>query len=182
MPSPSNLAFAATTCDSGKWNPVTPNNEVDNMTTERRRPFPITYQGETLFLSEWSKRLKIPYHTLHSRVTRGYSDEEVIVGKHNEADPLLVVGNWARPLSFWSRIFRVKPTIMRERLKRRLPHEHVVFGKPKSKPIKPVYLRVGDVAKTCGWWSARTDQRATAIERRIRDGLCPVDAIFHSDN
>ncbi|QDT11298.1 hypothetical protein [Planctomycetes bacterium K23_9] len=149
--------------------------------TERRRPYPVTHEGETLFLADWSERLKISYHTLYGRLIRGYTDSEIILGKHNEADPLIILGAWKRPMSWWSRVFRVKPTLMRERLKRGLQHEFVVFGKPRSKPVKPVYLRVGDVAKTCGWWSLRTSQRATTIERRIKDGLCPVDAIFAVD-
>jgi hypothetical protein len=54
-----------------------------------------------------------------------------------------------------------------------LPHQ-----KQSADPVKDGYLRLGDAAKSAGWWSQRTAQRQTAIARRLKEGMNPVEAIF----
>lgn len=44
----------------------------------RRSSRPMTFQGKTRTLSEWSEELGIPYFTIHARLRRGATDEEAL--------------------------------------------------------------------------------------------------------
>ncbi len=141
----------------------------------------LTYNGKTMTLAMWSREIELSYQKLYARKTQGLSDREVLEGKANPVDPLLTIGNWTYPMSFWTRVFRVKPTEAKVRLKKGLPHEHVIFGVPNRKPVKDTYLQIGNRAERAAWWSIRTGQRPAAVARRLAAGASPVDAVFHSE-
>ena len=141
----------------------------------------LTYNGRTMTLAMWSRETGIPYSTLYARKSQGLSDREVLHGKVNPVDPPITIGSWTYPLSVWCRWFKVKPTEAKVRLKKRLPHEHVIFGEPNHKPHKDIYIAIGNRVERAAWWSIRTGQRPAAVARRLAAGASPVDAVFHSD-
>lgn len=54
-----------------KW--ATQKEQSNNIRNNRR----ITYNGETLTIAEWAERLGVNYHTLYTRLDRGWSLDEV---------------------------------------------------------------------------------------------------------
>ena len=45
------------------------------------REIKITYNSKTMTLKEWAKYLDVPKSRLNNRYTRGWTDEEIIIGK-----------------------------------------------------------------------------------------------------
>lgn len=142
----------------------------------------LTYNGVTKTLAMWGRETGVPYGTLFSRKAQGLSDREILHGKANPVDPILTIGSWDYPLSFWSRVFKSKPTEIKMRLKKGMSHEHAVFGPPNRKPVKDTSIQIGNRAERPAWWAMRTGQRPTAVARRLAAGMSPVDAVFHSDD
>ncbi len=47
----------------------------------RKRPYPLTVDGVTLYLTEWASNTGQPYRRLYDRIHAGYSDHEVVHGR-----------------------------------------------------------------------------------------------------
>ena len=47
----------------------------------------VSYQGKRQTIAQWSRELDIPYNTLHSRIVRGYSLEDIFapINKHKSS-------------------------------------------------------------------------------------------------
>lgn len=67
--------------DNCRW--VTPLENNRNRRNIRR----MTINGETLSVKEWSERTGVSYHTMCTRLNRGWSDQEVYLGVREKKEP-----------------------------------------------------------------------------------------------
>ena len=83
----------------------------------KRNCKPITFNGETLCLSEWAERLGIPKHVIKQRIKRGLPLEKVMVSTKQEKDELVWFRGHKVRLSHLSKRFGVSRSVIRLRLR-----------------------------------------------------------------
>lgn len=85
-----------------------------------RRNVYITYQGVTLTVSEWSRKLGWNSRVLEKRIKRGWTDEQCIATPLRDPRPevMLIIDGISDTLSSWSKKHNKKPDTVQRRIKR----------------------------------------------------------------
>ena len=82
----------------------------------------------------------------------------------------LTIGSWTRPLSFWSKQFKIKPLPIYERYLADLSHVECVFGIDNGKPVRDngPYVKIGNTSKRAFQWSELTSQPLQHLLMRLK--------------
>lgn len=99
-----------------RW--VTPKVNSQNKTNNK----PLTINGKTKLISQWAEEIGVTIKTLNDRVSRGWSDEELLLGKRQRSNPRkysgkkLTIHGVEKSYSEWSDIIGISQATLADRV------------------------------------------------------------------
>lgn len=102
-------------------------------TINSSRAHKVTFQGETLALCEWDKRLGIPAKTIERRLREGWSVERALTTPNRAPKPnrvILTHNGETHPVEVWAERCGLRPSGLRKRLARGWSVERAVTLAP----------------------------------------------------
>ena len=168
--------------------------EASRLTPKPRKPSRqtfLTHNGETLSVRQWSDRLGIARHTIHSRLKLGLTVDRVLTPgdlrlnlRGTEPINFLTYEGQTRSLAEWSRITGINAATIRHRQCRGLSSERILDPRlnvrlDKPKPTRrSFYITAQGQRLTLAEWSRRTGiDRATIRARILQQGMSGDEAV-----
>lgn len=141
---------------------------ADQMNNRRSSRF-IEFNGVKLTIAQWERRMGLPPHSIHSRLGRGWSEEEAITIPNADPEKPIEWNGKTQNVSAWAREFGMKPNVLARRIKRKGSMERamkVTAPSPRNRGFT-----MDGVTKTLRQWEKDSGIPYQTIYGRMRRGL-----------
>jgi hypothetical protein len=142
----------------------------------------LTFQGETLMMSEWARRLGLPGGALRSRLNKGWSVERALttkVGAPKSSENWLTINGVRRTQADWARTTGINPITLGQRLRNGWPPEKAIVPPERSMNASSrgkLYSFQGK-SLTIAQWGRETGVKEDTIAHRLRKGWAIEQAL-----
>ena len=103
--------------------------DMSTQAKNKRWSIYLTLDGETKHLCEWAEELNIPLGTLYARHYKGWSDEEILLGRKNTREVEITVDGITHTLSEWAIITGQHRDKLYSRHRRGWDERSIVYGR-----------------------------------------------------
>ena len=141
----------------------------------KRNCKPITYNGQTMCLSEWAEKLSVPKYVLKNRLNQGWTLDRVFSTPASCKDMILTYRGKKISLSSLARKNHINRTLVRDRLKAGWTVEKAVET-PASKGNTHFYTYKGET-NSIKYFALKYQKRYPIMCKRIKDGMSIAQAI-----
>lgn len=135
----------------------------------------LTYNGKTMYLTQWAEELNIDKKTLSWRYRNGWSDEEILTRPRDFKERKLSLNGETHSMSEWSRITGIKVATISDRMKKGWSVEDALTKTPNDREIKITHNKE---TRTLTEWAKMLDVPKTRLSNRYRRGWSDEEIII----
>lgn len=135
----------------------------------------LTYNGKTMYLTEWAEELNIDKKTLSWRYRNGWSDEEILTRPRDYKESKLTLNGETHSMSEWSRITGIKVATISYRMKKGWSVEDALTKSPNDREIKITHNKE---TRTLTEWAKMLDVPKTRLSNRYSRGWTDEEIII----
>lgn len=134
----------------------------------------LTYNGKTMYLTEWAEELNIDKKTLSWRYRNGWSDEEILTRPIDFKERKLSLNGETHSMSEWSRITGIKVATISYRMRKGWSVEDALTKSSNDREIKITY---NNKTRTLKEWAEYLDIPKLRLNNRRNKGWSDEEII-----
>jgi hypothetical protein len=140
-----------------RW--ATPTEQANN----RRSSHLVTFNGETMTVANWARRLGLSHDVLQARFDNGWPPERALTQRLRPSTRMITFNGETKMLSEWAKGIGIKPHTLIARLKADWPLERALVVAQQNTRM----LTHGGDTLPIGEWAKRLDVSITTLISRI---------------
>ena len=134
----------------------------------------LTYNGKTMYLTQWAEELDIDKKTLSWRYRNGWSDEEILTRPRDFKERKLSLNGETHSMSEWSRITGIKTSTISARIRDGWSIKDTLTKKSNDREIKITY---NSKTMTLKEWAKYLDVPKSRLNNRYTRGWSDEEII-----